>query len=860
MSLRTQVESESDGSDLISTALPHSANATYTARGFRQYSGAFATSPQSVPQVDVRRLVTMNTKRFRIAFSFAGEKRDFVAQVADILAPEFSKKKILYDKFHEAEFARRDLGIYLPELYHKECDLVVVVVCAAYDEKQWTGLEWTAIHDLLSKRKDDEVMLCRFDQATVTGLYSTAGFIDLDQKTPEQAAELILERLALIDQRRKEEGAINTASVGQPILKTAIPNNLPRLQSFFGRREELKQIAEALDPEARTWGVLIDGPGGMGKTSLAVRAAYECTPDQFQRIIFLSVKDREMDDDGERKLGGFILPGFLEMLNDLARELGQPDINKAPEDQRIRLLLDALRPMRALLILDNLESLTKDDRDQLFTFVKRLPQGCKAILTSRRRIGSGSELLILEKLDEVAALETLADLAWRNPLLARTSEAERRALYQQTGGKPLLLRWAAGQLGRGSCRTLADALQFLRSCPPDNDPLEFIFGDLVQEFTEDETKVICALSYFTLPAKVEHLAELAELEIETAGIALRTLANRSLVTPDQEETAFALVPMVADFLRRARPKVVADTGNRLEQRAYALIEENGYEKHDRFSVLDAAWPMISPALPLFVAGLNQRLQTVCNALYIFLHFTGRLDEQLSLEQKAETKAVAANDYTYAGWRAYWAGMIYSFRQQADAVLACADRAVTHWQTVNAGTRECSAAAHLRGLGHMLKKDYTAAIAAYREGLALARSLSAESVDVVISMNDLARAEYLSGNYAAAEQDYREALRVASVIDYVEGKAYITGNLAELALDQEAWPEAETLAREGLSLSERVGRLEMIAGDCHRLAKVLVRQRKLAEARSFAQRAVEIFTRLSSPKLEAARATLDECNA
>ena len=158
-------------------------------------------------------------------------------------------------------------------------------------------------------------------------------------------------------------------------------------------------------------------------------------------------------------------------------------------------------PAQALLILDNLESLPKTDRDQLFTFVKRLPPGCKAILTSRRRIGSGSEELILEKLDQDAALATLDDLARRHPLLARTSEAERIALYTQTAGKPLLLRWVAGQLGRGSCRTFTDALAFLRTCPPDNDPLEFIFGDLAKEFTADEEKVLCALTYFSLPAK-----------------------------------------------------------------------------------------------------------------------------------------------------------------------------------------------------------------------------------------------------------------------------------------------------------------------------------------------------------------------
>lgn len=121
----------------------------------------------------------LDMNRFRIAFSFAGEKRDFVAQVAAVLAKRFGEPAILYDKYHEAEFARRNLGIYLPELYHNESDLVVVVVCPDYDVKQWTGLEWTAIHDLLSKRKDDEVMLCRFDHAKVKGLYSTAGFIDL---------------------------------------------------------------------------------------------------------------------------------------------------------------------------------------------------------------------------------------------------------------------------------------------------------------------------------------------------------------------------------------------------------------------------------------------------------------------------------------------------------------------------------------------------------------------------------------------------------------------------------------------------------------------------------------------------------
>src|SRR6185503_1158014 len=103
----------------------------------------------------------------------------------------------------------------------------------------------------------------------------------------------------------------------------------------------------------------------------------------------------------------------------------------------------------------------------------------------------------LEKLSEGAALATLAKVAENNPALARTSKADRLDLYSETGGKPLLLRWTAGQIGRGSCLTLSDAINYLRSCPDGNDPLEFIFGDLVENFSDTETHVLCALTYFT---------------------------------------------------------------------------------------------------------------------------------------------------------------------------------------------------------------------------------------------------------------------------------------------------------------------------------------------------------------------------
>ncbi|MEQ1747863.1 MAG: tetratricopeptide repeat protein [Prosthecobacter sp.] len=799
----------------------------------------------------------MSAARFRIAFSFAGEKRPFVKEVADILAKRFGQEAILYDKYHEAEFARHDLGIYLPKLYGKQSDLIVPVLCPKYDTKRWTGWEWLHIYGLLTKEDGHRVMSSRFEYAEADGLSPAAGFIELDTKTPEQFAHLILERLALNEGKDKDHYTKPVTSGGEPT-KPHAPHYLPRLDHFHGREKELAQIRDALRPEKRTWGALIAGPGGMGKTSLAVRAASVYSRDQFDPVIFVSIKDRALEDEGPRPVKVRFVSHYLGILDEIARALGRDDIPRSTPEDRARLILDALTGTRALLILDNLESLTPEDRERIVEFVSDLPGVCKAILTARRRIGRGINLIELDKLDEAAALATLADIAEHNKLLARASVDDHRSLWQATAGIPLLLRWTAGQLGRGSCRTIPAAIAFLRSCPEKNDPLEFIFGDLVNEFTADETQILCALTYFTLPAKVEHIAANAGIEESLAETALGSLANRSLVTDNAEGTHYALVPLVADFLRKKKPEVVAETGNILEKRAFALIMENGWQMHARFPILEAAWPGIAPALDLFLAGDNARLQTVCSVLPSFLEFQGHWDEWFALSRKAELRAVAADDYIKAGWRAYDAGYIHYLRHQADDVLTCADRAAEHWTRANAGARACGSAIRMRGNAHRSKGDYSAAIRDYHKALDLHRSLATESVDVAICLNDLAGAERLSGDFAAAEEHYRAALRVACAVDYVEGRATYTGNLAALALNSKNWRTAETLAREALALSEKVGRQQLIAGDNHRLAAALLFQGRAAEALPHAQTAVEIYTRLGSPDLAAAQATLNEC--
>jgi hypothetical protein len=66
--------------------------------------------------------MTARKKRYRIALSFPGERREFIEQVATRLAESVGREQVLYDKYYEADFARLNLDTYLQALYHDESE------------------------------------------------------------------------------------------------------------------------------------------------------------------------------------------------------------------------------------------------------------------------------------------------------------------------------------------------------------------------------------------------------------------------------------------------------------------------------------------------------------------------------------------------------------------------------------------------------------------------------------------------------------------------------------------------------------------------------------------------------------------
>jgi serine protease AprX len=144
-------------------------------------------------------MVAEGGKRFVFGISYPGTHRKLISDVVYKLRPtaKLKREQILFDLFHEAEFARPDLGKYLPRLYETQCELVVVFLGGDYRKSKWCGLEWEVIREVIKRGGGDNIMPLRLDLEDIPGLQWTDGYMDVSDRDPEEIAAKILERLEL---------------------------------------------------------------------------------------------------------------------------------------------------------------------------------------------------------------------------------------------------------------------------------------------------------------------------------------------------------------------------------------------------------------------------------------------------------------------------------------------------------------------------------------------------------------------------------------------------------------------------------------------------------------------------------------
>jgi DNA-binding SARP family transcriptional activator len=156
-----------------------------------------------------------------------------------------------------------------------------------------------------------------------------------------------------------------------PTPRRDIPNNLPHeLTSFVGREAELAEIAKRLESPACRLLTLV-GPGGAGKTRLALRAASERMAQFPHGVYFVSLAPLNSADF---------------MVAAIADALGIHFYGR--EDPKVQ-LLNRLREKKMLLVMDNFEHLLAG-AGLVIEILQHAPE-IKVLVTSREPLNFQAE-------------------------------------------------------------------------------------------------------------------------------------------------------------------------------------------------------------------------------------------------------------------------------------------------------------------------------------------------------------------------------------------------------------------------------------------------------------------------------------
>ncbi len=220
--------------------------------------------------------------------------------------------------------------------------------------------------------------------------------------TPEELRELLENDLALVLTERFELGQLAAQLAVQQSAPAQLPAPLPVPRSrLVGREQELQQMQERLLDETAGL-VTLTGPGGTGKTRLALEAAGRLRTRFRDGVVFVplaAVRD----------------PGHV--LLAIAQALGVRESATQPVATSLK---DFLRDRHLLLVLDNFEQVV-DAAPQVIELLETCP-GLKVLATSRTALRvRGEHELSVQPLplpersalarDPVAQLDVLAQSA-----------------------------------------------------------------------------------------------------------------------------------------------------------------------------------------------------------------------------------------------------------------------------------------------------------------------------------------------------------------------------------------------------------------------------------------------------------------
>jgi predicted ATPase/class 3 adenylate cyclase len=394
------------------------------------------------------------------------------------------------------------------------------------------------------------------------------------------------------------------------------PNNLPTQTSeFLGREGQLATVRDLLDAD-RVRLLTLTGPGGIGKTRLALQGAADQI-DRFEDGVFFVDLSAVRDADSA--------------FAAIARTVG---VDATGGEQLLEALKRELQSRRMLLLLDNFEQVM-EAADGVADLLQLCSQ-IKVLVTSREALRVRGEHLFPVpplSLPDVGTAEGSAETAGEYEAVRLFVERAREAspsfvltddhaaavveICARLDGLPLGIELAAARMRLFSPQELRDRLrsrlELLRSGARDLPARQQTLRRTIEwsyELLDDEERAVFALLSLFSPARVETVEEVA-LQIESVRVVdvvdrLTSLVDKSLVRSVQapERPRLWMLETIREYAaerfeqepglgvgaRRAHAEYFAGFAERRERDLYGPEREDALDDLEfEIGNLRAAW-------------------------------------------------------------------------------------------------------------------------------------------------------------------------------------------------------------------------------------------------------------------------------
>ncbi len=622
---------------------------------------------------------------------------------------------------------------------------------------------------------------------------------------------------------------------------------------FIGREDERGQLAQMLaDPKCRL--ITLVGPGGIGKTRLALQGAVDAGVQFEHGVAFVALAP---------------LNAPAQLVPAIADALG---FSFYGQDDPFSQLGNYLREKHVLLLLDNLEHLIAAS-DLLATLLEQAPR-LKLLVTSRERLRLRGEWVMELKglvvptqltartIEQSSAVALFVQSAQRVRHDFAPTTAEQQVIVQicrLVAGMPLGIELAASWVRMLAlseiAAEIASSLDFLsatlRDVPERHRSFRAVFDSSWKLLTPAEQQALLRLAVFQggfERAAADHVAG-ATLHL------LSTLVDKSLLrrTSNGRYDMHELVRQYAS----ARLHTDPDQEAALRQRhcAYYATFVQQHERnlisatqraavaalHSEPANLRYAWEWAvaqqqSTVISQMARGLFLFYELTCRYLEgatIFQHAAAALELQPTDEQQAVTLGQVLAYQGHCSFRIGQHEPALALLQRSRELLA--PHACHAAQTYAEALLLFAIVASYMG-------DYALACQLVQEGRSLARHNGYQWINALL-LTVAGRIAFATGNYAEAQADLQESLRLCRALGDPRGTAFCLNTLGMLAQAQAEYETAQQLLQESLTISSRAGDSWAIGGALNELGLVAYAQHEYTEAHYLFRESLGLFREL-----------------